>query len=79
MMSVHVISKCIGCGCDDLHACHSFGGEPCFWVVVDRAEGVGVCSHCSSELYRWRKGDRSPAKASMWPMQGAGRRRGHYG
>lgn len=74
-----VLAKCIGCGCDDLHACQTFG-EVCFWLVVDRGGGVGVCSHCSSELHRWRLGDRSPLKASMWPMQGAaGRRRGQHG
>lgn len=27
------IATCIGCGCDDHHAC----GEGCYWLRVDRA------------------------------------------
>lgn len=33
---------CIGCGCDEQHAC--IGG--CSWLRVDEAEGLGVCSSC---------------------------------
>lgn len=42
-----MIATCIGCGCDDDHAC-DLG---CSWLVVDRGVGLGVCSECSS---RWQ-------------------------
>lgn len=42
---------CIGCGCDDLHACMGGldtgtgeGWDPCSWVVVDRRAGLGICN-----------------------------------
>lgn len=36
------IANCIGCGCNDVHACD--GG--CSWLRVDRVAGLGVCSEC---------------------------------
>lgn len=39
---VRRVSRCIGCGCTDDHAC--YGG--CWWHVVCRAIGRGVCSRC---------------------------------
>lgn len=54
------IARCIGCGCDDLHACvHPDRGEPCSWLAVDRVSGLGVCSACPGDLTRWLAGDRS--------------------
>lgn len=50
-----MISNCIGCGCDDQHACD--GG--CSWFVVDRNAGVGVCSSCPEHRDRFIAGDRS--------------------
>jgi len=35
---------CIGCGCDDEHACVDGFDEPCGWVEVDRNLGIGICS-----------------------------------
>jgi hypothetical protein len=49
---------CIGCGCDDLDACEDDFGDPCYWLVVDRKAGVGVCSECPGAVDRWSKGDR---------------------
>lgn len=49
------VAVCIGCGCDDNHACRPFG---CAWVCLDRAAKVGVCNRCGSEIERWSQGDR---------------------
>jgi hypothetical protein len=40
------VARCIGCGCDDDHAC-DLG---CSWLVVDRRASLGVCSECHA---RW--------------------------
>lgn len=51
-----LISTCIGCGCDDYHACiDKDKDQPCHWLRVDRNELIGVCSACSSHLSRWDK------------------------
>lgn len=56
----NTIAICIGCGCDDDHACR--GG--CSWLAVDRSDGLGVCSGCPQELPRWNHGKhRLSAKA----------------
>lgn len=52
------IATCIGCGCDDLHACDDISGA-CYWLVVDYVAGKGVCSCCKDHLARWKNGDRS--------------------
>jgi len=52
------LASCIGCGCDDLHACVDDLG-PCSWIVVDRDAGRGVCSCCEAHMERWNAGDRS--------------------
>ena len=54
------ISTCIGCGCNDLHACHDEKTDlPCSWIVVDREISRGVCSCCAPHLSRWDSGDRA--------------------
>lgn len=53
-----MIAVCIGCGCTDERAC--LGG--CFWLRVDYACGIGVCSNCEDHEGRWDSGDRTP-----WP------------
>ncbi len=51
---------CIGCGCDDYHACIDLElHRPCHWLVVDRKIGKGVCSSCPEELERWRESYKS--------------------
>ena len=51
------LARCIGCGCNDMHACE--GG--CYWLRVDYAAGVGVCSECKAHVKRWEAGDRTIA------------------
>lgn len=54
---VHV-AACIGCGCDDCHACwDEEAGQPCHWVRLDRDSGRGVCSACPDHIGRWDTGD----------------------
>lgn len=56
------IATCIGCGCNDLHACwDDAAGNPCSWLVVDRASERGVCSCCADHLERWHQGDQEVA------------------
>ncbi len=43
------IATCIGCGCDDLHACQDEHGA-CYWLTVDYDAGRGVCSCCKDHL-----------------------------
>ncbi|TCW78691.1 hypothetical protein C5O80_30755 [Burkholderia sp. SRS-46] len=51
---------CIGCGCDDFHACWDDAREsPCFWKRVDRGAGLGVCSACPECVSAWDAGDRT--------------------
>lgn len=52
------IATCIGCGCDDLHACEGLVDEGCSWLAVDRRRRRGVCSQCIPHLPRYRGGDR---------------------
>lgn len=47
---------CIGCGCDDLHACEDALGDPCYWLRLDRKAGKGVCSECPEYVEQWDKG-----------------------
>ena len=56
-MSEAVIT-CIGCGCDNEHACISIDDVPCFWIRVDQGAGLGVCSHCPDDAARWDDGNR---------------------
>lgn len=41
---------CIGCGCDDLHACVSETGDACYWLKVNYDTKQGVCSECEKLL-----------------------------
>lgn len=53
------IATCIGCGCDDHHACiEPDSHQPCSWLTVDYDAGRGVCSCCNQHLARWNAGDR---------------------
>lgn len=45
------LATCIGCGCDDNHACD----EGCCWLRVDYAAGNGVCSGCLDHVESWDK------------------------
>lgn len=54
---VFPLATCIGCGCNDLCACEG-ETEPCFWLRLDRKNGLGVCSECPDQVEEWDKGDR---------------------
>jgi hypothetical protein len=49
VLPVGMVSVCIGCGCDDLHACP----RGCSWLRVDRDLGQGVCSECGHLVEDW--------------------------
>ncbi|MHB1696561.1 MAG: hypothetical protein ACYCSQ_00420 [bacterium] len=53
-MANNGVATCVGCGCDDLHACP--GG--CSWLRLDRTAGVGVCSECEDMVEDWDNGER---------------------
>lgn len=56
------IASCIGCGCNDLHACFDeAAGTPCSWVRLDLGVQLGVCSVCKDHVARWDAGDRTRA------------------
>ncbi len=56
MVRIERLAVCIGCSCDDLHACmHSI--EPCHWLRVDRNTGRGVCSVCPELVVNWDAGE----------------------
>lgn len=55
-----VIASCIGCGCDDFHACPVGDERGCHWLRVDYEEGLGVCSACPEFEAQWDAGDRTP-------------------
>ncbi len=53
------VAACIGCGCDDFHACwDDEAGEPCSWLRLDRFANLGVCSACPEYVEDWDRGDR---------------------
>lgn len=55
------VATCIGCGCDDYHACLNEVTElPCGWLHVARSQGLGVCSECPEHVPRWDAGNRAP-------------------
>lgn len=49
-----ILATCIGCGCDDDHACPT----GCGWLRVDYEQGRGVCSRCPGHEARWDAGER---------------------
>lgn len=60
-----LLCVCIGCGCDDLHACRTegfFEEEACSWLVQSADRKLGVCSACLTWLTEFRKGNRELSK-----------------
>lgn len=37
---------CIGCGCDEQHACTLPGGDPCAWIHPGPRQLAGICTAC---------------------------------
>ncbi|MGZ8219816.1 hypothetical protein [Methylomagnum sp.] len=59
LFPIRPVSVCVGCGCDDLHACFDESTHlPCHWVRLDEAAGKGVCSCCLDWLPAWDGGGR---------------------
>ena len=55
------MTTCIGCGCDDHHACvDERQGRGCSWLCIDLAGGTGVCSACLDLAHRWNAGHHEP-------------------
>ncbi len=53
------IKFCIGCGCDDFHACiDPATGAGCHWILEDLTTPHGVCSCCVGAAERFVSGDR---------------------
>lgn len=52
------VCQCIGCGCDDLHACQDLLGDPCGWLVKSQSGRLGVCTQCPATLPRFKRGRR---------------------
>lgn len=53
-----VLCQCIGCGCDDHHACPDLLGDPCAWLVRSASGRLGVCTQCPLTLRRWNANQR---------------------
>lgn len=60
---------CIGCGCDEEHACPVLGTPvqhyACWWVRFDADANVGVCSACWDLVKAW---DAARAHAPILPL-----------
>lgn len=55
------LNVCIGCGCDEAHACtnqHSDTG--CWWLRFSASDRTGVCSRCEDLVPLWNRGVRQP-------------------
>lgn len=44
------MTVCIGCGCDEQHACVDRDGRGCRWVEISPSGAAGICSECE-DLY----------------------------
>jgi hypothetical protein len=42
------MTVCIGCGCDERHACVEGRREPCRWLEVSPSGAAGICSACAT-------------------------------
>lgn len=56
------LNVCIGCGCDEVHACEH-GGTGCWWLRFDATAHAGVCSRCEDLVEHWGRGGRAPLPA----------------
>lgn len=53
-----ILNYCIGCGCDEAHACEH-GGIGCWWLRFNAAGRTGVCSRCEDLVPHWDRGGRA--------------------
>jgi hypothetical protein len=57
------LNACIGCGCDEAHACsmeHAGFTDGCWWLRFSAADRAGVCSRCEDLVPLWNRGVRQP-------------------
>lgn len=60
------MSVCIGCGCDEQHAClDPTTGQGCSWLRADPSDDLGVCSSCPEHVARFDAGDHEPTEEAM--------------
>jgi hypothetical protein len=67
-----ILCVCIGCGCDDEHACEDLLGDPCGWLKQSGTGKRGVCTQCPSYVKAWEAGERklsARAKATIVERQ----------
>jgi hypothetical protein len=67
-MPKQILCVCIGCGCDDQHACEDLLGDPCGWIYQSGTGKRGVCTQCPTYARPWSKGERklsARAKAAL--------------
>jgi hypothetical protein len=50
-----ILNCCIGCGCDEVHACEH-GGTGCWWLRSNAEDHAGVCSRCEDLIEHWERG-----------------------
>lgn len=60
-----MVVACIGCGCDDLHACDDAMGGACHWVAVNHDTRRGVCSECAHRMLQAML--MPPETSEHWP------------
>jgi hypothetical protein len=63
-----ILCVCVGCGCDDEHACEDLLGDACGWLCQSASRKRGVCTQCPAYVKAWTKGDRklsARAKAAV--------------
>lgn len=73
-MNETTVAKCIGCWCDDLHACLSEDGAACMWLRLNREIAKGVCSECPEYVIAWnadKTGDRTFPSCSFGTAKSA--------
>ena len=53
------LNVCIGCGCDEVHACvNPHSATTCWWLRFDADAHAGVCSRCEDLVEHWDRGGR---------------------
>lgn len=56
-----ILNYCIGCGCDEAHACATDAARGlCWWMRFSARHRAGVCSYCEDQLEHWDGGGRTP-------------------
>ena len=52
-----ILNCCIGCGCDEVHACaNPHSDTACWWMRFNAEDHAGVCSRCEDLVEHWDRG-----------------------